>query len=147
MWLWVKNHLWLGRNKKGISQTLPSLEAHTRNPKNSQEERRNGEREELCSESSLRDFHKLYEGSLLSTSSPASVPRNCLIKEPRDATEWMNEGLWPRKLPHHPFANQWSDCLLLPAQESPLLILSAETHWLKPPTLAKHHSNRLCELF
>ena len=28
-----------------------------------------------------------------------------------------------------------------------VLLLLRKTHWLKPPTLARHHSNHLCELF
>ena len=83
---WVKSQLVVGEEQEGGSAglSLPP-EAHTGSPENSQREKKEWGRraENSCSESSLSGIHKLHEGSLLSTSSPALYPQNlarcCLI--------------------------------------------------------------------
>lgn len=141
-----------GGTRRGSARLSPPLEAHTRNPKNSQEERRNGgEGKNSCSESSL-------SGTFINSMKAACCPPHPLplspetasSRSPGDATEWMNEGLWATEAApsHHPFANQWSsDCLLCQPRESPFAHPVSRNTLTETTHLISHHSNNLCELF
>ena len=139
--------------EEGSARFSPPLEAHTRNPKNSQEERRNGgEGKNSCSESSLSGtFINSMKAACCPPHPLPSVPRNCLITGAQGMlqSEWMRvsgpQKLLPLTIPLR--TSEAVTALSASPGKAPLLVLSAETHWLKPPTLAKHHSNCLCELF